>query len=406
MIYFSELKGEKVFTEDNLYVGRLTDLVFRSSDNPVVTKLAVKTKSGGTFLIGIQFLKKFRGDFGDIIVRKHYEIAEITSNELYLKKNLLDNQIIDISGSKIVRVNDIAIQDRVAEEIYVAGVDIGLIGLLRWFGLERIVNQTLGKVGIKLNSTFLSWADIQALELTRGHVQIKTDQAKLSAIKAEDLADYLEETNVVNIKEVLNVLDEKKAADVINKLSLNYQRELFKQFSSEEAAKLIDLMDPEESADILSTLPTKKSHKILSLLHEKMRHEIEYLLKMSQTPVGDVLSTEYLTVTSNLTAQEVMAKIRLESSDFRSFAYVYVVNDQNQLVGVFDLHELILQRPDRQVFKFMTQNVSVIYLTTPPAVVLRKLIKYTLFALPVIDDERHVLGIVIFDDVSEYIGKI
>lgn len=406
MLYFSDLKNRKVFTEDNVFVGRLTDLVFRASQNPVITKLIVKSKVDNAMMVSSRFLKKMSGDKGDVILRKNFETAELTDDELYIGKNLLDNQIIDIEGSKVVRVNDVAIQDKQGEDLYISGVDIGLLGLLRWFGIEHMANKSLGKIGIRLSSRFLSWADIQTLELTRGHVKIKKEQSKLSSIKPEDLADYLEETNLTNIKQVLTILDVKQRAGVIDKLNLNYQIELFRQFEPEESAKIINLMEPEESADVLATLSKKRQQKILPLLHEKVREEVEYLLKLSRTPIGDIISTEYLTVSPTMTAQDVLHEIRTKTKDFSSFAYIYVVNDQKQLVGAFALHDLILQNHDTQVFKFMTQNLSVIHLTTPPIVALRKLIKYTLFALPVVDNERHIIGIVIFDDVSGLINKV
>ncbi len=406
MLYFSELKNRKVYTEDNVFVGKLTDLVFRASQNPIITKLIIKSKVDENMMVSAPFLKKIRGDYGDIIVRKNFETSELTDDELYVGKNLLDNQIIDIEGSKVVRVNDVAIQDKHGADFYIAGVDIGLVGLFRWFGIEHIANKILGKVGIKITSRFLSWADIQTLELTRGHVKIKKEQSKLASIKPEDLADYLEETNLANVKQVLTILEADKRAEVLNELNLNYKLELFRQFEPEESAKIMNLMDPEESADVLAALQRKKQQTILALLNEGVRNEVEYLLKLSRTPIGDIISTEYLAVSSTMTAQEVINQIRAKTKDFSSFAYVYVLNDQRQLVGAFALHDLILQNPDTQVFKFMTQNLSVIYLTTPPVVALRKLLKYTLFALPVIDSDRHMIGIVIFDDVSGLINKV
>lgn len=405
MLYFSELKNRKIYTEDNVYVGKLVDLVFRATQNPIITKLIVRTQKNTSLMIPSIYLKKISGDLGDGILRKNFETSELTDDELYIGKNLLDNQIIDIEGSKVVRVNDVAIQNKNKNEFYISAVDIGILGLMRWFGIENFGNRLLGRFSIKLTSRFLSWADIQTLELTRGHVKIKKEQSKLASIKPEDLADYLEETNLANIKQVLSILDAKKRADVIDKLGLNYQIELFKQFEPEEAAIIINLMEPEESADVLATINKKRQIKILSLLEDKVREEIEYLLRLSRTPIGDILSTEYLAVSPHMTAHQVINEIKSKTKEFSSFAYIYVVNDQKQLVGAFALHDLILQNLDTQVFKFMTQNLSVIYLTTPPIVALRKLIKYTLFALPVIDHSRNMIGIVIFDDVSGLINK-
>ncbi len=396
MLYFSELKNKKVYTEDNIFFGRLKDIIFLVSDTPTITKLVVKTKTDSDLVIPLEFLMKWDED---IIIGKNFQTSKLEDNELYLANNLLDNQIIDIAGNKIVRVNDVVIQDKPG--YYIAGVDIGLLGLIRWFGLEDLLLRVLGRLGIKVTSDFLSWGDVYPLELTRGHVKIKKEQTKLDKIRPEDLADYLEKTNTSNISRILKVLDEKTATNVINNLSINYQTALFKQFSSEKAAKLLSSMDSEEAVDILLTLSKKKREKIMSFLDDKTFKEIEYLLSLSKTPIGKILTTEFLTTESTDRVKEVITKIRRETDDFYTLYHVYVVNKEKQLVGVFDLHELLLRKPETRVYKFMTQNLSVVYLTTPEIVVLRKIVKYKINSLPVVDKENHILGIVRFDDVMD-----
>src|SRR3990167_6866403 len=379
MLYFSELQNNRVLTKDGIYIGKLKDVIFRASDNPVVTKLVVKTDKNPEAIIPIEDVRK--------------------KNELFLKKNLLDNQIIDISGDKIVRVNDVAIQDKPGYSI--AGVDIGLVGILRWLGLIDFINKLLGKIGIKLRSQFLSWADIQTLELSRGHVKIKKEQTKLEKIRPEDLADYLEETNVANVKGILRVLGEKKSVEVINNLRLNYQTALFKQFESDQAAKIISHMDPEEAVDVLLSLSKKKREKILDQLTDSSYKEIMYLLNLPDTPVAKILTTEFISVQPDQTVKEVIDTIRKETNDFYNLSYVYVVNKDMQLVGVFDLHELLMQGSNTQVYKFMTQRLVTIQLTTPMVVAFRKIVKYKLYALPVVDREKRMLGIVIYDDIVD-----
>jgi CBS domain-containing protein/sporulation protein YlmC with PRC-barrel domain len=404
MIYFSEIKNKKVYTEDNVFVGRLRDLVFRASESPLITKLVVHNQNRENMMVPVEFLKKMHGDLGDIILRKHYELEGLSEDEMFVGKNLLDNQIIDIAGDKMVRVNDVAIQEK--PEFILAGVDIGVLGILRWFGLEDRANKLLGAFKVNLTSRFLSWGDIQTLELTRGHVKIKKEQTKLDKIRPEDLADYLEQTNVSNIRNIIKMLDVQRAADVINNLNLNYQIELFKQYDGEEAAKIVKHMDAEEAADLLASLTKKKRDRIMELVDDKTRKDIEYLLKLSKSPVGEIITTEYLTVAPQQTVREVIDLVRQVTRDFNDMHYVYVLNKEKQLVGVFSLHELLLQNLDNHVFKFMNPNVTVVYLSTPESVVLTKLLKYKLYALPVVDQARHIIGLVTFDDVSELIHNI
>ena len=398
MIYLSELKSKEVYTEDNIKVGILEDLIFLASERPDITKIVVRDLSDNKITIPINFIKKINSI---ITIRKDYQTSDLVENELHLVKNLLDKQIIDLKGDKVVRVNDIAIQEK--DGLYIAGVDIGFLGILRWLKLEDFLYKIARTFHFKPASPFLSWVDIQPLELTYGRVKLKKEEKRLEKLHPEDLADYLEKTNIINVKKILKMLDEKFAAEVIGKLNINYQTTLFKQFTPEKAAKVLILIDPDEAVDILLTIQIKKREEIVNFLPEKKRKEIKELLKLSETPIGKLLTTEYLTVFPENTAREVVDKLKSETSDFFSLINIYVVNKDNQLIGVFNIHELLLQVPDRAVYKFMIQNVIVVHLTTPVEIAMRKMFKYKLVHLPIIDDNKKIHGIIAIMDVLESI---
>lgn len=402
MIYFSELKNKSIVTEDGIKIGKLRDFIFLATDKPTVTKLVVEQPSRETFIIPIQHLVKIRSRA--VVIQKKYQTSQLSENELYVEKNLLDKQIIDIKGSKIVRVNDIAIQDK--PTFYVAGVDIGILGILRWFRLEQQIQKMFSRIGVKISPNFLSWVDIQPLELARGRVQLKTELEKLEKIRAEDLADYLEQTNVKNITKILNVLDEEFAAEVIGNLNINYQTALFRHFSDNKTSKVLSLIDPDDAVDILLTFSPKKRETIVKLFSEEKRNEIEYLLSLSKTPIGEIITSEYLAVPPDDTVRQIVDKIRKETSDFSFMNYVYVVNKTQQLIGVINLHELLMQQQDTQAYKFMVQDVVVVHLTTPEDIAIKKMLKYDLQALPVIDKDKKLLGIITVDDISEFMLEL
>lgn len=398
MIYFSELRGKSVFTEDNVNVGKLDDLIFLVSEKPKISKLVVLSKTQGKLVIPQEYLKKINAV---LVIQKDFNTSELQENELYILKNILDKQIIDLVGHKVVRVNDVVIQDK--GELYVAGVDIGLLGVFRQFGMERFLIKSANSFGIKLAPRFLSWADIQPLELARGKVQLRKEEEKLQKMRSEDLADYLEKTNIINVRKILRILDEKFAAEVIGNLNINYQTSLFKHFSTEKAAKVFSYIDPDEAVDILLTFSKKRRDEILNLIDHDQRKVLKYLLSLPQTPISDILTTEYITVYPENTSQEVINKIKKEAQDFSYLYCIYVINKENQIVGVFSLHELLMQNSDTPVYKFMVQNVIVVHLTTPKEIVLKKMLKYKIVALPVIDKERHIIGLVSVDDITEFV---
>ncbi|MBI4225903.1 CBS domain-containing protein [Candidatus Roizmanbacteria bacterium] len=400
MIYFSELKNKVVFTEDKVEVGKLEDLIFLASEKPNVTKVVIRDLRGNKLVIPVAYLKKINDK---ISIRKDFQTTELTENELHLVKNMLDKQIIDLQGNKIVRVNDIALQDK--DGFYIAGVDIGILGILRWLNLEKLLNKIALTFRLKLSSPVLSWADIQPLELTYGKVKLRKEEKRLEKLHPEDLADYLEKTNIVNVRKILKMLDEKFAADVIEKLNINYQTALFKGFSPDKAAKIISLLDSDEAVDVLLTLSHKRRDQVLEFIPEKKKSELIHLLKLSTTPIGNLISTEYVVVYPDTLVSEVFQKIKKDTGDFSYFNHVYVVNKKDELIGVFNLHELLLQSHDAPVYRFMIQNVIVTHLTTPGPIAIKKMLKYKLGSLPVIDDDKRLLGIITITDVINTFGN-
>ncbi len=403
MIYFSELRGKTVFSEDKIIIGTLEDIIFQASETPLVSKIVVRGKLKDKLIIPIKYLYNFGSE---IIIGKDYDVVELEQNELHLVKNLLDKQIIDLKGNKVVRVNDVAIQDKAG--LYVAGVDIGILGILRWFRLEKPIYKFLAVFGIKLSSEFLSWGDIQPLELMHGEVKLRKKEEKLKRIRPEDLADYLEKTNIVNVGKFLRILDERKAAEVLEHLNLNYRASFFRHYNVDKSARLLALIDPDDAVDILLTLPAKKRQQVIELLPSEKKSQYNHLLKFSDTQVGSLLTTEYLTVGPNDHVKEVLKKIRLETKEFYLLNTIYVLNEKKELIGVFNLHELLLQEdPETPVYKFMIQDVLVTHLTTPAEIVLSKMIKYRLTAFPVIDDNKNLLGIVAISDLIQlFLHKI
>ncbi len=399
MLYFSELEGTPVFTEDGIKIGNLKDLIFLASETPKITKLSIdKTavKFSQSIKIPIAYVKKINHT---IIVQKNYEIHELAENELYVRKNIMDQQIIDIKGNKVVRVNDVVIQDK--PTYYIAGVDVGLLGLLRWMRLERMANILLRPFKTRISPQFLSWADIQPLELVRGRIILKQEQEKLEKIRAEDLADHLEKTNIKNASKLLSLLDQELAAEVIDNLNITYQHGLINSLPPARAVEIISRMDPDEAVDILLTLSESKQKTIIDLLPEHAKKDILHLMKYVSTPIGEVMITDYFLANPEDTARNIIDKIRKHTKDYYILNNIYVVNNQQQLIGVVNLHELIMADLDTPLYKYMIQNVIVIHLKTPKDIAVKRMIKYQINSLPVIDDQKQVQGLVVFKDIIE-----
>ncbi|OGK62485.1 hypothetical protein A2334_05615 [Candidatus Roizmanbacteria bacterium RIFOXYB2_FULL_38_10] len=405
MLYFSELEGKKVYTEDMIEVGKLEDIIFVVSANPKVTKLVIRSITNDKILLPFEFVVKMN-DY--VSIKKAYLSGELLENELFIKKNLLDKQIIDIGGNKIVRVNDVSLQEKITPEmyeVYISGVDIGALGILRRLGVESLVYSLLHMFKLNLSSDFLSWGDVQPLELSRGKVKLKKRDEKLQNMRPEDLADYLEKTNEKNVRKFLQILDKKFASEVIENLNINYQRDLFLHWEAEKSAHILETIHCEEAVDILLAITKKKREEIFTYLSDDKKQEFQQLMHLSKNPIGKIITSEFLTVLPSDTVKDIILKIRKETADYSFFACVYVLNAKEQLVGVFNPHDLLMQNQDTPAYKFMVQNLIEIRITTPIEIAIRKMLRYHLPALPVVDNNKRILGILTFDQVVEVIKK-
>lgn len=402
MFYFSELQGKDVYTEEKVRFGKTTDFYFRDEDIPLVTGMVVEKEDHTSVTIPASSIRKVNAK---IVINQAFTPLSPNKKEVSISKHLLDKQVIDLVGNKVVRVNDIALQDK--PYLCISGIDISMWGVLRRLGIADRLFNVFYRLKSDVHIRLLSWSDIQNLELEQGQIQLKKRKEKLERILAEDLADYLEMTTTRNIHRFLGTLEEKKAAEVVGNLNLNFQTALFQEIKPTHAARLLGLIDPDEAADILLTLPSRRRETILALLSEEKQEELKHLLRLSTTPTGNLLTTEFITVSSNARTRDIINKIRKETADFSFVSTVHVLNDNQQLVGLFSIHELLLQKADTPSYRFMTQNPAVIHLTTPIEIVAKKLFRYKLSSLPVIDNHKRMLGMVTVDDISEYVlGKI
>lgn len=395
MLYFSELRGKQVLA-GQISVGSLDDIVFKVSPAAPVTKLFVKKPNGQKIFIPYS-------DVGRIGRRIHIDVnhtqSELEENELFVGKNISDQQIIDITGSNIIRVNDVVFMQQ--PNLHISGVDVGSLGILRWFGLEEIVSRIARMIHIQIVPKFLAWTDVAPVELARGRVVMKQADVKLKRLKPEDLAGHLDRTNIRNVKRIVSLFDDEYTAQILKNLTGLTQTQLIKSFSAERAAKVLSLLETNEAVDILLTLSRHERDKIITLLTSQDQHEVKRLMGLAKTPVGNVVSNEYLVVKPHAIASEVTELVRKSAIDIDDLLCVYVINNDSQVIGVFSLYELITQSTDRPVYKFMIQNPVVVHLTTPKEIVIRRMVKYKLHTIPVVTEKGHMLGVVRLDDLLD-----
>ncbi len=405
MPYVSDLVGKPVADVDGQRIGRLQDIVASAQSDfahPRVVALVIK-RTGGSMIV----------PYTDVVVlvapaiplnRKLAEVVpyQPSQNDVFLVRDVLDKQIIDTDGVRVVRVNDVELS-RVNGCFYVANVDIGTLGLLRRLGLARVTQSIAGRLGRpQVPPGVISWDDVELLPGDQA-MRLRVPGNKVSELHPADLAEIISDLSRSEGSRLLESLDLEQLADTLEEVEPDFQASLVQAMPDERVADVLEEMAPDEAADLLAELPEDRSESLLKLMEREEAEDVRRLLTYQEDTAGGIMTTEFLAVESHLTAEQVMNVLRENADEAETIFYVYVWDAGEHLMGVFSLRELILTRPDSLVVDFMETRLVTVGLQDSQNDVAQVIAKYNLLAVPVVDDDNRLQGIVTADDALDKI---
>ncbi len=401
MAYISDLVGKPVADLEGDRIGMLQDLIasVRDIPRPQIVALVVKRPSG-TLIV----------PFADVAVlvapaiplnRRSKEIVPYVPSEtdLFLVRDILDKQIIDTDGVRVVRVNDLELA-RVNQHFYIANVDIGGLGLLRRLGLAGIAQRLATRIGRGLPPGIISWNEVELLPGNQP-MRLKVPGRKLTELHPADLAEIISDLTRLESDKLLQSLDVKTLADTLEEVEPDFQASLVESMPDEKVADVLEEMAPDEAADLLAEMPEDRSAELLNLMQKDEAADVRKLLTYPENSAGGIMNTEFIAIRPQLTAEQVINVLREHSDQAETVFYVYVTDEQNHLLGTFSLRDLVLARPQTPVSEFMNQRVASVNLLDSQDEVAQAVSKYNLVALPVVDDQRVIHGIVTADDALD-----
>jgi magnesium transporter len=404
MAFVSSLMDRPVVNMDGERVGTLKDIVasVRSEmRHPVISALIVRRR-GGDLTIPMSNVAVLVAPAIVLTQRPagltHYEPQE---NDVYLVQDVLDKQIIDTDDMRVVRVNDLELV-RVNGNFYVANVDIGGLGLLRRLGLAGLVEKIAGRFGRKMRPTAISWDNVELLPGDET-MRLKVPSDKMADLHPADLAEILSDLSRAESSKLLETLDVKTLADTLEEVEPDFQASLVEQMSDDKVADVLEEMAPDEAADLLAELPNDRSQQILNLMEDEEAEDVRKLLTYPEDRAGGIMNTEYVAVQPDITAEQTIAVLRETAHEAETVFYVYVTDEEGRLIGVFSLRELILASPSTPVSQFMHKRVVSVNLLDTQSTVAQIVAKYNLLAVPVVDDQDRLHGIVTADDALDKI---
>jgi CBS domain-containing protein/sporulation protein YlmC with PRC-barrel domain len=404
--YLSEIQHRRVIEPNGNEVGKLADIaVVPQGQFPAAQWAIISTPSGERILRWGDLAQ----EIGHFRLRNRLETttdAQLPTDALRLARDVLDKQIVDTHGAKVVRVNDLQLSE-VDGQLRLVGADVGLRGLLRRVGAESVAERVAGLAGRRLPRGIIPWHLVEPLEPTQdapsktAAVRLTIPHAKLALLHPADIADIVEEMTADERIAVFQQLDLETAAEALQEVEPEMQAAIVSDLPEERAADILEEMDPDEAADLLQDLPEERRDELVELMDKEEAQDVEQLLTHSEDSAGGIMTSDFVALAGGLTAAQAIDELRAKKPDPELTYYLYVVDAEGKLDGVLSLRDLVVATPETKVKDIMDPNVLKVDAETPKEEVAALIAKYDLLAMPVVDARKRLLGTVTVDDVVE-----
>ncbi|MFA5996079.1 MAG: CBS domain-containing protein [Patescibacteria group bacterium] len=397
MIFFSSFLGGKVIDNTSTVIGKVDDAIINVAKQyefpPVVGVIVRVFSSNQLCFLKINDIEHFGEQ--NIVLRATINRCDAVPTEpeyIHLKKAVLDKQIVDLEGIRVVRVNDLQF-GQIHQVLSLIAIDISTLGLLRRVGVVA------GTFTRWFKPNLLEWKEVHILE---NKLQLNFGLSELVKLHPADIANIIEKLNLNRGSLLLQALDKETAARVLEEVQPDLQKLLVKHLGVERAADMMAKMSTDELVDLIKLLPSQEAQNIVQRLpiDKKMQH-VKKILEYDEDTAGGLMSTEYLNATPATTKQQVIEEIKRVSANYRSIQYVYVTDVNNQFLGVASLRSLIVAEPNQTMQSIMkpidtTATVTVHQSMTAVAEIMTK---YNLMSVAVLDKSEKMLGVITVDDI-------
>jgi CBS domain-containing protein/sporulation protein YlmC with PRC-barrel domain len=403
MLHLSQAIGRPVLDANGEPMGKVDDLIVRIGDRyPPVTGLVVATDRRRIFLPWSEV-----ASFDASGARLAGGTIDITPfqqrpDEIGLRTDLLDKQIVDIDGRKVVRVNDLRLDD-VEGMLRLVAVDVGAAGLLRRLGIEGPFRVLARNLHLPTPERYIDWEDVDPVETSIASIRLRVPHAGLTELHPADLATIIDQLAPRDRAGVLAALDDEAVADAIEEMEPDTQVEVLEGLAPERAADILEEMSPDDAADLVADLSDSTRQELLGLMERDEAEELGGLLAYPEDTAGGMMTTEFVAVPADLTAAATIDRLRELEPDAETIYYVYVVDAASHLVGVLSLRDLIVAPPSTPIGEVMIEEPVAVDLLADRDDVAGIVARYNLLAVPVIDAEHRLVGIVTVDDAIDTI---
>ncbi len=410
-LYATELMGSKTYDAQGNYVGRVREFFIEPADAP--NRVSHYLLSRGSF---------------QPLVAKHNQIASVVAGrmelnvseralELYrpneswlaVQKDLLDQQIIDTRGRKVVRVNDVDLTELRANgnvELRITQVDVGLPGAVRRLLQGVVPFSVVRKLQGKLPQRSIRWEFVNLIEpdpLRR--VKLRITHEKLEDLHPADLAEIMEELSASERQSIIASLDEETAAAVLAELDARLTTQIVEDLDPEKAADILEEMAPDAAADLLAGLPKETSEELLHEMPGQEADEVRELLEFDPATAGGMMNPDFVFVGENSTREEVLQWIRTQDLNFDQLDTIVLLDSRAQYSGAVPVARLLLAAPEQRMAELKLEPLLSLPADADDKEVFELFDKYNLRMLTVVDNDNLPIGAITVDDVVSHLVK-
>jgi CBS domain-containing protein len=400
-LFISELLKKSVLDPKGDDLGGVKDFVVVKGDPlPRVSAIILEKKKDFYFLgwnnISI-FNKRIISANVYALQLKQYEFLE---DDLLIVRDILDKQIVDANGAKVVRVNDVRLEG-INSHASLTAVDVGMRGILRRLGIERRGESLYNIFGKTISHNLIPWNYIQPLEPRLSTISLTVPRQMLSALHPADIADIISKISHEEGAALMEGLDPNVAAEALHEIEPETKKAIIQSFDKEFASDVVERMPPDEAADLLGDLPDEKAKELLESIEKDEAQDIQELLGHEEDSAGGLMTNEFIAYTPQLSVKDAIEKFKVNAPGVETVYYIYITDENERLIGVISLKDMLLASPDVPLSEIMEIKLKTVTPDTDQEEVAEIISKYNLLAIPVVDDKGVLLGIVTIDDIID-----
>lgn len=402
-ISLSELLGSLVYDSTGVVRGRVREVVLApQEDRTKISSLIVKTSSGNR-LLPLAAVSNINGGVRATTTVGDWISADGAEGLLLLSRDLLDQQVIDVHGRKVVRVNDVDFHQEIAlgrQQLKVGGVDVGARGAIRRLLKGMVPATALRALLQRVPPREIPWDFVDIIETDAARrVKLKISHEKLAKLHPADLADIIEDLAPDEREAVFETLDEGVAAGALEELEPKVQKAVVESLDSDRAADIVEEMEPDAAADLLADLPEERTAEILVQMQPEERQEVTDLLEFKENSAAGRMTTEYIALPVTASTSDAIEVMRKFEGPMESMSTIFLIDSHGTLAGAVPLAKMVLA-PVGTPLLALTQEPLIACPEDAKEKEFAELFdKYNLLTLPVIDSKNRLMGVITPDDV-------